>query len=175
MLVIIACASLDRLDAALIRPGRLALHYHLTYPCLKDLYDIAAVYLAALGGLIDGGDEKLTPQMIVSLLLPPLPLPLTTATTDAPCIFGDAGNMYNNNSLMSSSSGVLGSTGRLLTGSDVVALFQRAKLVAMRECIHHIDAVRSVQSDSMNGSGNNGGSEVKVEYKMKYTHFLGPS
>ena len=171
MLVIVACASLDRLDAALIRPGRLALHYHLTYPYLNDLYDIAAVYLTSLGGLIDGGDKELTPQKIISLLLPPQPLP-TTATTDAPFMFGDAGNTNNNNSVVTSCSGVIGSKGRLLTGSDVVALFQRAKLVAMRECIHHIDTVRTVQSDSMNVRGN---SEVKVEYKMKYSHFLGAS
>ena len=164
VLVIVACASLDRLDAALIRPGRLALHYHLTYPCLNDLYEIAEVYLTGLGGLVDGGDKDLTPQKIISLLLSPPPLPTTAPT---PFIFGDAGNTNNNNSVVTSCGGVIGSKGRLLTGSDVVALFQRAKLVAMRECIHHIDTAHSTQSEY---SG-----DVKVEYKMKYTHFLGAS
>ena len=178
MLVIVACASLDRLDAALIRPGRLALHYHLAYPCLDDLYDIAAVYLTGLGGLVDGGDKELTSQKIVSLLLPPPPpQPITTDPATAPFIFGDAGNMNNSNSAVvtsssSSSSGVIGGTGRLLTGSDVVALFQRAKLVAMKECIQHIDNIQHINNKY---TVSDGGSEVHVEYKMRYAHFLGAS
>ena len=173
VLVIVACASLDRLDAALIRPGRLALHYHLTYPCLDDLYEIAAAYLAALGGLVDGGDRELTAQKIVSLLLPPLPPPPNTAATTAPFIFGDVSYTNNNKAAMGScsggSGGVIGGTGRLLTGSDVVALFQRAKLVAMRECIQHID---HIQHTNNTHTVCDGGSEVHVEYKIRYIHFL---
>lgn len=45
VLVIVACQNLQRLDSALIRPGRLHLHYHLHIPGDTDILDILRVHL----------------------------------------------------------------------------------------------------------------------------------
>lgn len=64
ILTMIACQDIKILDSALIRPGRLQHHFHLTYPSMADITAIFAVELNEMNPFLS---PDVTPEILTKL------------------------------------------------------------------------------------------------------------